>query len=148
VCRSTRRWLRQYSDGNITHQELNTRFCPELRMLYLDRVRAVKGSAAVVSEEELARQHDREAWWEILGNPFDTVAIEPAWLLFQEGIVGQLARAIDTDNDFSRMPILGDALEEAGCTSMTILDHCRKEGTHLPGCWVVDQILSAALRVE
>jgi hypothetical protein len=43
--------------------------------------------------------------------------------------------------DFSPMPILADALEDAGCDSADILNHCRAETPHVRGCWVVDQVL-------
>jgi hypothetical protein len=44
--------------------------------------------------------------------------------------------------DFSPMPILADALQDAGCTSDDILDHCRDvQATHVRGCWVVDLVL-------
>jgi hypothetical protein len=39
------------------------------------------------------------------------------------------------------MPILADALEEAGCTSEDMLAHCRTGSEHVLGCWVVDLIL-------
>jgi hypothetical protein len=39
------------------------------------------------------------------------------------------------------MPILADALEEAGCTNSDILDHCRQSGEHVRGCWVIDALL-------
>jgi len=42
---------------------------------------------------------------------------------------------------FDRMPILADALEEAGCDSCDALTHCRGPGPHIRGCWVVDLIL-------
>jgi hypothetical protein len=44
--------------------------------------------------------------------------------------------------DFSAMPILADALEEAGCDNPDLLGHCRNEGSHVRGCWAVDLILS------
>jgi hypothetical protein len=43
--------------------------------------------------------------------------------------------------DFALMPILGDALQDAGCESADILDHCRGDGPHVRGCWVVDLVL-------
>jgi hypothetical protein len=43
--------------------------------------------------------------------------------------------------DFSLMPILADALQDAGCDSADILTHCCGPGTHTRGCWVVDQVL-------
>ena len=53
----------------------------------------------------------------------------------------QIAQAIYDDRAFDRMPILADALEDAGCTDRAILDHCRSEGPHVRGCWVVDLLL-------
>ncbi len=42
---------------------------------------------------------------------------------------------------FDRLPILADALEEAGCRDADILGHCREPGEHVRGCWVVDLVL-------
>lgn len=74
----------------------------------------------------------------IFDNPFHPVLIDPAWLT---STVTSLAQAIYTDRSFNRMPILADALEDAGCTSQDILDHCRQPGEHVRGCWVVDRLL-------
>jgi len=52
-----------------------------------------------------------------------------------------LAQAIYDDRAFDQLPILADALQEAGCTSREVLDHCRSPGPHVRGCWVVDLIL-------
>jgi hypothetical protein len=69
------------------------------------------------------------------------VAVEPAWLRWQEGRVVGIARAIAADGAFDRLPVLADALEEAGCTHPDILAHCRQPGAHGSGCWVVDALL-------
>jgi len=58
------------------------------------------------------------------------------------GTVIKLAQAIYDDRAFDRLPILADALEEAGCTNIDILEHCRVPGPHVCGCWVVDLLLS------
>jgi hypothetical protein len=50
-----------------------------------------------------------------------------------EGIYGERA--------FDRLPILADALEEAGCDNPDVLTHCRQPGSHVRGCWAVDLIL-------
>jgi hypothetical protein len=55
--------------------------------------------------------------------------------------VMSLAGTIYEDRNFDLMPILGDALEEAGCGNPEILNHCRDQGRHVRGCWVVDLIL-------
>jgi hypothetical protein len=49
--------------------------------------------------------------------------------------------AIYDSRDFSAMPILADALQDAGCENTDILDHCRGSGPHVRGCWVVDLVL-------
>jgi hypothetical protein len=75
---------------------------------------------------------------DIFGNPFRPVAVNPAW---QSSTVVSLAQSIYDDRAFDRMPILADALEDAGCTSADVLDHCRGAGPHVRGCWVVDLLL-------
>jgi hypothetical protein len=52
-----------------------------------------------------------------------------------------IARSIYEGHTFHELPVLGDALEEAGCTDSGLLDHCRTSGTHYRGCWVVDLVL-------
>ncbi len=79
---------------------------------------------------------------EIFGNPFEPAILEQGWLSHNNGIVLQLAQRIYDDDDFSEMPILADALEEAGCEDEAILEHCRSTFPHARGCWVVDLLLS------
>jgi hypothetical protein len=78
---------------------------------------------------------------DIFGNPFRPVALDPAWLT---STVVTLANSIYTDRAFDRMPILADALEEAGCDNVDVLLHCRGDGPHVKGCWVVDLVLGKA----
>jgi hypothetical protein len=75
---------------------------------------------------------------DIFGNPFRPVAFDPAW---RTSTVVALAQQMYDSRDFGLMPILGDALEDAGCDSADILDHCRGDGPHVRGCWVVDLVL-------
>jgi hypothetical protein len=75
---------------------------------------------------------------DIFGNPFRPVTLDPAW---QTANVVALAQGIYAERAFERMPILGDALEDAGCDNADILNHCRQGGEHVRGCWVVDLIL-------
>jgi hypothetical protein len=77
----------------------------------------------------------------LFGNPFRPVFLNPAWLIWNDGTVQKLAQAIYDERAFDRMPILADALEDAGCTNQDILDHCRSGGEHVRGCWVVDLLL-------
>jgi hypothetical protein len=79
---------------------------------------------------------------ELLGPlPFRAILFNPDWLAWQSGVVLKLAQAIYDERAFDRLPILGDALEESGCTDADILNHCRRPGEHVRGCWVVDLIL-------
>ena len=71
-------------------------------------------------------------------SPFRAVAIRLEWLAFGEGVVGKLARGIHDEGAFDRMPILADALEEAGATDEEVLGHLRGASPHARGCWLVD----------
>ncbi|QEG26965.1 hypothetical protein GobsT_17130 [Gemmata obscuriglobus] len=75
---------------------------------------------------------------DILGNPFRPVAFTPDW---RTGTAVSLARGMYESRDFSAMPILADALQDAGCDSDDILSHCQGPGPHVRGCWVVDLVL-------
>lgn len=74
----------------------------------------------------------------VFGNPFRPVTLDPSWLT---SIVTAIAKQMYESRDFSPMPILADALQDAGCDNTVILDHCRGPGPHVRGCWVVDLIL-------
>jgi hypothetical protein len=81
---------------------------------------------------------------EVFGNPFRSVSLDASWLTPD---VQRLARAIYEERAFERMPILGDALEKAGCTSdgagAALLDHCRGTHPHCRGCWCLDLLLGS-----
>jgi hypothetical protein len=84
------------------------------------------------------RTHPAQYIREIFGNPFRPVAVGARW---QTADVVGLARAIYEDRAFDRLPILADALMDAGCEDESILSHCRGQGPHVRGCWVVDLVL-------
>ena len=60
--------------------------------------------------------------------------------LLAPDVVG-VASGIYEDRAFDRLPILADALMDAGCDDEAILAHCRSEGPHVRGCWVIDLLL-------
>ena len=64
---------------------------------------------------------------------------DPSWLTTT---VVALAQPIYNERSFETMPILADALEDAGCTHADMLNHCRQPGEHVRGCWVVDLLLN------
>ena len=91
-------------------------------------------------DEELAAQVSLLR--DIFGNPFRSQpTVDSSWLSWNDGVIPKLAQAIYDDRAFDRLPILADALEEAGCTNADILNHCRQPGEHVRGCWVVDLVL-------
>jgi hypothetical protein len=84
----------------------------------------------------------RESWCPIIrdiaGNPFRPSSTNGAWLT---SVVVSLARGIYADRAFDRLPNLADALQAAGCDDADILAHCRSDGPHVRGCWVVYVVL-------
>jgi len=75
---------------------------------------------------------------DVVGNPFRPVSVDPDWL---SSTVLELARQMYESRDFTPMPYLADALQDAGCENVEILNHCRLPGEHVRGCWVVDLLL-------
>jgi hypothetical protein len=76
---------------------------------------------------------------DIFGNPFRPVEYPPQW---PTDTAVALARHMYESCDFSAMPILADALEDASCDDHAILDHCRGPGPHVRGCWLLDALLN------
>lgn len=75
---------------------------------------------------------------DVFGDAFQPVTLESAW---RTDTVLSLAGRISKSRDFSLMPILVDALRDAGCDSERLLAHCRGPGPHVRGCWVLDLLL-------
>ncbi len=91
-------------------------------------------------QDESARQSDLLR--DIFGShPFRAIFMQPAWVTWKDGMALRVAQGIYDERAFDRLPILADALEEAGCDNADILDHCRLPGEHIRGCWVVDLVL-------
>jgi hypothetical protein len=89
--------------------------------------------------------YERQRWLniasfrDIFGNPFRPVAFDAAW---RSDAAVSLAKAMYESRDFGNMPILADALQDAGCDRDDVLNHCRDaNGVHVRGCWVVDLVL-------
>ena len=90
--------------------------------------------------EEWAQQSDNLR--EIFGNPFRPGQVDPAWLAWEGGTVVKLAQGIYDQQAFDRMPILADALEDAGCCDRRFLEHSRGPEPHVRGCWLIDCLLN------
>jgi hypothetical protein len=79
---------------------------------------------------------------DIFHAPFQSAPkIDSAWLTWNNGTVARLARSIYDGHRFGDLPVLADALQEAGCTDPALIEHCR-DGEHARGCWLVDLLLA------
>ncbi len=81
---------------------------------------------------------------EVLGNPFRRPTIDPAWLHWNHGAARHIADQIAANGTFTDLPVLADALEDAGCRDEALLQHMRGEAVHVPGCWALDAVLGRA----
>src|SRR5262249_20874086 len=105
----------------------------ELRSVVLDHA----GAGSAPRKNPIARAM-RPVFLEHFGDTQRPISLDPAWLT---STVAALARGIYEERAFDRLPILADALQDAGCDHPDILDHCRGPGPHVRGCWVVDLLL-------
>jgi hypothetical protein len=106
--------------------------------------RALATSTATVNSEAWHQANEKEKriqyqiLHDIFGNPFRPVAFDPAW---RTSTALAIAQGIYDDRAFDRLPILADALQDAGCENGDILSHLRGEGPHVKGCWALDLVL-------
>jgi hypothetical protein len=136
----------RYADGHATQAELNEAarhgYCPGL--IYTIEPNAYFAAQPWVSSWELGNRRGpakANRIREIFGNPFQPPQTNSAWALWNDGGVPKIAHSIYDARRFADLPILADALEDAGCNDRQILDHCRSAGEHVRGCWVVDLLL-------
>jgi hypothetical protein len=103
-------------------------------------VAATLASGRAVSAGNLKRERVAQIGLcrEIFGNPFRPVTPDLGWFT---STVLALAEGVYADRAFDRLPILADALQDAGCEDAAVLEHCRGPGPHARGCWVVDLVL-------
>jgi hypothetical protein len=153
----------RYADGHATRDEL------EEAQLLIPTVRDMENPGIDPTVERLwiaaadATEGDEEFWRppvdelalddvaegaiqppllrDIFGNPFRPASVDPAWASSNGGTVRHLAAAIYEAKAFDRLPVLADALEDAGCSDPVILGHLRGPGPHVRGCWAVDLLL-------
>jgi hypothetical protein len=129
--------LEQFADGIASREELDA--------VYRDSNTGFEGvpfNTFRIRNAESLVPHDRESQIIgsqlvrcIFGNPYRPVALNPSWLT---STVLALANGIYNEKAFDRMPILADALQDAGCDNEEVLNHCRQQGVHVRGCWLID----------
>ncbi len=99
------------------------------------------GGQLLVTDQRAALARFAHLLRDVIGNPFRPALADPAWLTWADGTVPRLAQAIYEGRRFEQLPILADALEEAGCADAAILGHCRSPAAHARGCWGLDLLL-------
>ncbi len=126
------------SAADLRHAEVNDTSAARRAAVgnELQAVRAAWAKAEAAKKSELIRQCALVR--EIFGHAFKPVAFHTSCLSFD---AVNLAQKIYDDRAFDRMPILADALMDAGCDNGEIIAHCRGNGPHARGCWVVDLLL-------
>ncbi len=104
---------------------------------------ALAARAGVYSQQHFEAEKAAQAAFlrDLLGNPFRPANIDLSWLAWNDGAIPKMAQSIYDGRSFDLLPLLADALEDAGCTDAAILGHCRGGGIHVRGCWVVDLLL-------
>jgi hypothetical protein len=134
--------------GHLAEAVLAAVYDGEVPLHYRIRhgMRACAEAAVEVSRSLGAWAAERTAQADLLrdlfANPFRPPALDPAGLRWQDGLVVRMARAVCEDRRYQDLPVLADALEDAGCTDTVLLDHCRGPGPHARGCWLLDLLLN------
>jgi hypothetical protein len=119
----------------VIFAQIEGRIAAEARRVGVERLRDPAVLPGLV--KPALRQYD-PMLNDIAGNPFRPVEWQPAW---QTADVVGVARGIYDDRAFDRLPVLADALMDAGCADEQVLSHCSSAGPHVRGCWVVDLAL-------
>ena len=101
---------------------------------------AVNDKGAVDRLCELRQAVHADWLRDVFGNPFRPASFSPKW---RTDTAVALAQQMYESREFDAMPILADALQDAGCDNNEILTHCRDTAlTHVRGCWVLDLVLN------
>jgi hypothetical protein len=113
---------------------------PENRVIFegIDPKVTTEGGYLALATVARVQQRLANLLRDIFGNPFRPVTFSPSW---RTDTAVSLARQMYDARDFSAMPILADALQDAGCDDDDILTHCRGPAPHVRGCWVCDLVL-------
>jgi hypothetical protein len=130
--------LGHFVEGVISRAELDSIYLDEGVTNGAPLLFSVENARYSIATTKSARKAACRLIREIFGNPFRPVAFSPEW---RTDTAVMLAQQMYDSRDFSAMPILADALQDAGCDNQDILQHCRGDGPHVRGCWVVDLVL-------
>jgi hypothetical protein len=93
------------------------------------------------AEERTERAAQADLLRDLLVSSLPACAFDPGWRTWRDGLLVSLARRMYDNRNFTDMPVLANALQEAGCTDTAILEHCRRPAAHVRGCWALDLLL-------
>jgi hypothetical protein len=130
----------RFADGNVSLEVLREHWGMR-ENTWPERARqwALEVAAGEASEEPTRSSAIVKLLHELFAHPFRPAAFDPAW---RTSDVLLLANGIYAERAFDRMPILADALQDAGCDSAAALDHLRDAAApHVRGCWALDLVL-------
>jgi hypothetical protein len=96
--------------------------------------------ATSATEIPFGRAKKSKAFADIAREVFGPLRKQRFLVRWRTETVRLLAGGVHADQAFDRLPILADALEEAGCDNAELLAHCRGPGPHVPGCWALDLV--------
>jgi len=135
----------RYADGLCPRRETK-KLCKHSDLAWLAQPEPLASALEVVrlvveEQPSVGPMRAADVVREVLGDPFRPVALRHEWLRNEGAAVAHLVGAIERDGRYEEMPILADALEDAGCRVTAVLDHCRATVTHARGCWVMDLLL-------
>ena len=133
--------IERYADGGMDEARLKQVCAPIMDIRPTDPWSTYNDLKRIQARKKRNRRLLVAAHRDILAMPMRPVALPPAWLAWNDGAIRKLAQSIYDARAFDRLPLLADALEDAGCTDADILSHCRTPGEHVRGCWVVDLLL-------
>jgi hypothetical protein len=145
-------WLHSHDEANAwlhsSAENLDVYASCDATTFKPDRLKGLSHTASWRHGAFTTGPHQPNLLRDLFGNPFRPAPLDPSGLTWKDGTIPKLAQvtyvARDLPSghlDLDRMAILGDALEDAGCTNQDILGHCRGPGPHVRGCWVVDLLL-------
>ena len=77
------------------------------------------------------------------GRPKPVPTLNPEWVRWNDRCPARMAEYVAARRAFEVLPILADALEDAGCDDPDVLDHCRRDTLHTADCWVLRAIRAA-----
>jgi hypothetical protein len=135
---------RDWKEGRLQYQPDSMRVA---RHTTWEVVRLLARTVTKGGERSRAKAAERRAHCDLLreiigGSPLRPLPSPlPNVLAWNDGTVRRIAEGIYEERAFDRLPILADALLDAGCDHEELIAHCRGAGPHVRGCWAVDLIL-------